>query len=236
MLTFIQASKLSILFSFCLSCLSTPTPNSHQKNLLPKTDIEKITKNFRGEENKPDTYQTIYVHVVKNKSNQSLLGSRLKQKIEFSFNSDSHLQVIRDKKKAHVWLYGRITNYQKIPLRLDQFNRVTTFRLGILIEVKVVLNPAFQKSNHDIRQQGMPIIKREVRFDTNHSPLEPPFETEILANERLLDGLTDRITHVSIEGWYSQLKRVDELNHKQRSNLLDTKEKPKHRFLPTEVR
>ena len=219
-----------ILFLPCLlylSCLSNPKSDPHKQFFLPKTTIEKIAKSFRGEQNKPATYQTLYLHVIKNRSNQSLLSSRLKQKLTFSFNSGGHLQVISNKKKAHVWFYGKITNYQKIPLRLDQFNRVTTFRLGILVEVKITLNSALQEANQtpnsDIKRQEILLIKKEVRFDTNHSPLEPPFETEILAHERLLDGLTDRVVYASIEGWYSQLKRVDELNQKQNSNLLKTK-------------
>ena len=190
-----------------------------------------MAEGFRGERNDPETYQSLYVHVIQNNTNRGLLGSRLKQKLEVAFNSNGRLQVITERNQAHVWFYGKILNYQKIPRRFDRFNQVTSFRLGILVQIRVVLNPKMEGvSSPNARL----LIKKRVRFDTNYSPLESPFETEILANERLLDGLTDRVVYTAVEGWYSALKRTDELNRDNENKNLFNQGKKQPRFLPQE--
>ena len=216
-----------------LSCSSPQKQSVKEKDItgtVPKTKAERLIKGFRGEGNDPETYQSLYVHVIQNNTNRGLLGSRLKQKLEVAFNSDGRLQVVTEKNEAHVWFYGKILNYQKIPRRFDQFNQVTSFRLGILVQIRVALNPKLEDENYP---HARLLIKRRVRFDTNYSPLESPFEAEILANERLLDGLTDRVVYAAVEGWYSALKRADELNREENKNLLD-QERRRPRFLPQE--
>ncbi len=207
-----------ILSLFLFSCLGTQEDLVRWEKKRSKIQIDKIIENFIGEGNQPETYQTLYINIIQNNNNQSLLESRLKQKLKFAFNSDGRVQIVSKKKKAQILFYGKIINYQKIPLRFDLFNRVTAFRLGILMRIRITLN---SNTNSEINKPEKILIKKEIRFDTNYSPLELPFEIESLANERLMDGLTNRVVHTSIEGWYSRLKRPDELNYEKSGNLLN---------------
>ena len=57
--------------------------------------------------------------------------------------------------------------------------------------------------------------KRNVRYDTSYSPREDIFETEFMAQERLLDMMSKRIVLTVFEGWHTNLKTEKELGYEK---------------------
>ena len=208
-----------------LGCISEQTK---ENKIKPKTDIQRFTRQFKGEKNNPRTYQTIFIQPLYNQSRRGILSSRLKEKLEIAYNADGKLQVRSDKKSANVWLYGNILKYQKIPMRFNHFNQVVTYRLVTIASIKVILNPSYEERTL--------LERRTIRYGVYYNPLEIPFESEFLANERLLDGLADRIIYTSFEGWYSKLKSEEELNKKKNSNFINKKYRFFRKDIPKERR
>ena len=217
--TYIRCQKMRITAIFLasmvtiLSCFSGQTK---ENKITPRSDAQKFAMQFKGEKSDPRTYQTIFIHSFLNKTSKGILSPRLKEKLEIAYNADGKLQVRSEKKTAKVWLYGTILKYQKIPIRYNQFNQAVRYRLGIITSIKIVLNPKYIEQTL--------LERRLIRYDINYNPLEIPFESEFLANERLLDGLANRIIYTSLEGWYSELKSEEELNRTKNYNLINNEE------------
>ncbi len=194
----------------------------------PKSTAKKIFENFKGEYSNPETHQTMYIHNFKNRSSKVDFPARLRQKLQIIFNSDGNISIENNKKNASVWLYGDILNYQKIPLNYNEFGRVIKFRIFVLMQVKLKMNPAI--SNETL------LGNRIVRFDTNYVPTEQPYESEFSVQERLLDGLTDRVVYTVLNGWYTKLKTEEELNQEKIDfNLLKKDDDIIRKDLPLEL-
>lgn len=204
------------------------SPQIKENRIDPKTDAERLADKFKGEKNDPGAYQTIFIHTFRNLSSRGILSSRLKEKLKLAYARDGKLQVSSEKKAAKVWLYGSIVKYQKIPTRFNRFNQTASYRLGVVVTIRLVLNPNYKKE--------VLLNQRPVRYDTYYDPLEIPFESEFLANERLLDGLVDRIVYTSFEGWYSKLKSEEELNKRKTLNIINNKQDFIRKDLPKEKR
>ena len=206
-----QKTILSLMSTVTiLNCLSGQIKENKIKT---KKEIQISARQFKGEKNSPKTYQTIFIHSFHNRSLRGILSSRLKEKLEIAYNTDGKLQVSSDKKAAGVWLYGDILRYQKIPLRFNQLNQVVTYRLEVIVSIKVILNPYYG--------DRILLARRDIRYDIYYDPLEIPYVSEFSANERLLDGLVDRIIYISLEGW--ELKSEERSNQKKNSDLIDKK-------------
>ena len=123
------------------SCLHTRKMLQDEKKILSVNQCQKTIRSCKEEKREPKIYQSLYVDRIKNNSNNGLLSSRIKQKLEFAFNADGRLRISHSKNQGEIWFYGKIIDYQKIPIRFGQFNRVTAFNLKILFKFKITLNP-----------------------------------------------------------------------------------------------
>lgn len=160
-----------------------------------------------GEEAVPLKYKSIYIHNFESRAYSAPLVGSLKEKLTMRFSLDKRLHVESIKEKADLWLYGRIDEFRKIPRQFDQFGAPESYLLSAIVTVWVRPNTAL--SEEDIFE------KKSVRFDASFSPKSGAHETEFIARERLLRGLSERILAVVKSGWYSELKTSEELGYEK---------------------
>ena len=208
-----KTKSLIFLFLFTIHCeTSSKITNSNpQKNIetaeskQENSVLQQTASSIDGKEFIPLDIQSIYIHNFDNRSYDSDAVSRLKEKLQNSFNADGRLAIESSKEKADLWLYGSIDRLIKAPATFDQFRTPTKFLYTMVVTLKLRINPR-------LREEEL-LNNKIVRYDTSYSPRQPPYETAFSARERLLDTLTARIVYTCKTGWYSDLKRLQELGH-----------------------
>lgn len=209
-----KSAYLSMML-IALSCNTTPEKTSGSKDTISAT-----ISSIYGEEIIPLKYTTIYIHLFDNRTYSSDAVHRLKEKIQISYNRDGKLKVTPEKAKAELWLYGEVSLFTQTPLNYDNFGQPVSYAITIICSIKVRENPVKNTDNNP--PDGVLLDTKIVRFDTTYSPRIAPFETKFIAEERLLDGVSDRIIFTSFQGWYSEMKSNQELGYdkKQSENQL----------------
>jgi len=185
-------------FTVLSSCSSVPKKEngntSENSTPLTSSDDEAII---------PRKYQSIYIHNFNNNSFVADMTGRLKDHLNLRFSMDKTLKLESDKNQAHLFLYGDIDIFEKIPRSYNAMGEPDKFLLLIVVTIRIKPNEKLFKD--DIYD------KREVRYETYYSPQSPPYESESNAKDRLLKGLAERIHTAVIKGWYSELKSPREL-------------------------
>ena len=199
-------------FYFCIivcigifSCKTNSTlVKNENKDLLPNQPRKIIENTLKGENSQAETYRTIYISLFDNQSLRGEFTSRLQQKLQILVNTSGKLQLETDSTKAELILDGNITEYEQIPASYNQLYQVTAYIVSLTVDISLFKNV---KNGTEILFEN-----RDIRFDTRYYPLDSPYESEFIMQERLLDGIGERILYTTLNGWYNRLKTAAELN------------------------
>ena len=211
-------------FILCLifNCRTT----SNNVRYEPPNVATAIAKSFKGEDKQVLSYRTLYVSLFDNDTLKGELSSRLQQKLQIIFNTSGSLQV-ETEEKAQIWLQGTILSYESVPVRYNQLYEVSEYLISLIISINII-------QNETIGSEQL-LEDRVIRFDIAYNPIEAPYESEFLAIERLLNGISERTLYTVLNGWYNQLKTETELNKsKTNFNVIPTGETVKREDLPYE--
>ncbi len=190
--------------------------SAQEKDEQPQNALGQTFAQIDGKEVIPLEYRTIYIHLFDNRSYEAQVVARLKEKLQIQFNMHGRLKVEAEKSKADVFLYGRIERFKMIPATYDQFNQITQYLMSIIVSIRVRVNTKLHKVEDDLL-----LDRRVVKYQTRYSPRVAPFENMFVAQERLLETLSNRVVYTAFEGWYSDLKSELELNKEK--NAQETK-------------
>lgn len=153
------------------------------------TESEPLTpeyRKFRGER------RLLYIQNFENRTFSPQLTGRLKDKLQVAYSRLSSVGVTTDKKAAQLIMYGKILFYAEEPGVYDRSAAPLTYNLSIVASMRI---RARSQGEDDLQ----PYEQHTVRYSTTYSAGEPLFESRYTAEERLLDGLADRMVNATYE-------------------------------------
>ncbi len=139
----------------------------------------------------PKYFNIIYIPKFENETiDQPQLTEIITRKVIEKFELDGRLMVTEYVSKANGILFGNIVKYKKIPLSYTDVGEidVNALTIKIIIQLKDIKS---KKILHD------KYVEETVEFNFKSEPVE----TEINAQERIIEILTDKIVSKVIEGW-----------------------------------
>lgn len=144
----------------------------------------------------------LYIQNFDNRTYSPQLTGRLKEKLQYAFTRRPSLTVTPDKKNADLILYGKILLYVEEPGVADRSTTALSYNLSLVVSAKLRARsaaevPAEVTSATDDRD--VPEEQLTVRYMTAYNTGEPFFETRYTAEERMLEGIADRIVNSSYE-------------------------------------
>jgi len=192
---FIILFFISSLFLFINSCGSTD--KKEDKNSI----TNQIANEFDGDNT--NNYHVILIENFSNQTSEFELNDRLYEKIRSSFEHDGRLKVESTKKNADLLLKGKLLEYLKRPIAYDAFGQTKEYELNLIIGLNLRVNTK--------RSDEVLFENRMIRYSVKWNTSIPPFENEYDAQERLLEGIKERVMLTVFSGWYSELKTLKEL-------------------------
>ncbi len=153
------------------------------------TESEPLTaeyRKFRSER------RLLYIQNFDNRTFSPQLTGRLKDKLQIAYTRLSSVTVTPEKKSAQLILYGKILFYAEEPGVYDRSAAPLTYNLSIVASVRI-------RARGQSDDETQPYEQHTVRYATTYSAGEPLFESRYTAEERLLDGLADRIVNATYE-------------------------------------
>ncbi|AFM12425.1 LPS assembly lipoprotein LptE [Turneriella parva] len=160
-----------------------------------------LSKGFGDTESEPLTLEyrkfrsarrLLYIQNFDNRTFSPQLTGRLKDKLQVAYTRLSSVVVTPDKKAAQLILYGKILFYAEEPGVFDRSAAPLTYNLSIVASVRI-------RARGEGEEDTQPYEQHTVRYATTYSAGEPLFESRYTAEERLLDGLADRIVNATYE-------------------------------------
>ena len=134
----------------------------------------------------------LYIQNFDNRTYAPQLTGRLKEKIQIAFTRKQSLAVTPEKDKAELVLYGKILLYTEEPGVYDRGSSPLTYNLTMVASMRLRARNATENSEGETEQHT-------VRYTTTYSMGEPLFETRYTAEERLLEGVADRLVNATYE-------------------------------------
>ncbi|GEM_PF-2789196 len=134
----------------------------------------------------------LYIQNFDNRTYAPQLTGRLKEKLQFAFTRRQSLTVTPEKDKAELVLYGKILLYTEEPGVYDRGSNPLTYNLTLVASMKLRVRGATETSEGESEQHT-------VRYTTMYSIGEPLYETRYIAEERLLEGVADRLVSSTYE-------------------------------------
>ena len=134
----------------------------------------------------------LYIQNFDNRTYSPQLTGRLKEKLQFAFTRKQSLTVTPEKDKAELVLYGKILLYTEEPGVYDRSSSPLTYNLTLVVSTRMRARAAKEESEGESEQHT-------VRYTTTYSVGEPLYETRYTAEERLLEGVADRLVNATYE-------------------------------------
>lgn len=165
-------------FAFCvlLRCASLGRAQVE----IDSTPLSESYKKFRE---KP---RLLYIQNFDNRTFSPQLTGRLKEKLQIAISRNTSLPITPEKTKAELVLSGSILRYSEEPGVYDRAAGPVSFNLEIVVSFR--LRTSAQTESEESHSE-----QHTVRYMTSYSVAAPLFETRFLAEERLLEGLADRM-------------------------------------------
>ena len=139
----------------------------------------------------PKHYRIIHIPKFENETiDQPQLTEVITQKVIEKFELDGRLTVTEYVANANAILFGNIVKYDKIPLSYTDIGELDVNVLTIQIDIKL-RDIKTGKLVHDM------YVKETIEFNFKSEPVE----TEVEAQERIIEILSDKIVSKVIEGW-----------------------------------
>ena len=156
-----------------------------------ETDSTPITdeyKKFRGQK------RLLYIQNFENRTYSPQLTGRLKEKLQFAFARSASLVVVTEKEQADVILYGKIQLYAEEPGVFDRGAMPLTYNLTIIASTRMRARDKKAATESDEMLE-----QHDIRYMTTYNIGEPMYETRYMAEDRMLEGLADRIVSLTYE-------------------------------------
>jgi hypothetical protein len=134
----------------------------------------------------------LYIQNFDNRTFSPQLTGRLKEKLQIAFSRSASLTITPDKNKAELILYGKILQYSEEPGVYDRAAGPLTYNLAIVASFRL-------RARLTTETAEAPYEEHTIRYMTAYSVGEPMFETRYSAEERMLEGLADRMAAVAYE-------------------------------------
>lgn len=138
------------------------------------------------------TRRQLYIQNFDNRTYSPQLTGRLKEKLQIAFTRKQSLAVTPEKDKAELVLYGKILLYTEEPGVYDRSSSPLTYNLTMVASMKLRARSITESSEGESEQHT-------VRYTTTYSIGEPLYETRYTAEERLLEGMADRLVNATYE-------------------------------------
>ncbi|MFO1469420.1 MAG: LPS assembly lipoprotein LptE [Turneriella sp.] len=176
----------SALFLFLLSAVAGCASFKHGFSDVESMPITEQYKEFRK------TRRQLYIQNFDNRTYSPQLTGRLKEKLQFAFMRRQSLAVTPEKDKAELVLYGKILLYTEEPGVYDRSSSPLTYNLTLVASMKLRARAAIETSEGESEEHT-------VRYTTTYSIGEPLYESRYTAEERLLEGVADRLVSSTYE-------------------------------------
>lgn len=173
------------LLIIALGCASL----GHGTSEVDSAPLTEQYKKFRAQKRR------LYIQNFDNRTYSPQLTGRLKEKLQFAFSRSASLNVITDKDQADLVLYGKIELYAEEPGVYDRSSSPLTYNLTIIVTTRM---RAREKKKSETETDSM-LEQHEIRYLTTYNVGQPLFETRYMAEDRMLEGLADRIVSVTYE-------------------------------------
>lgn len=138
----------------------------------------------------PEHFRIIHVPKFGNETLQPQLVEIMTAEAIKKFEMDGRLTVTEHVSKADGVLFTSIVKYKKAPLSYTDLGEldVNALTIGLKVKLRAIKSG---KWLHDV------YIEETVEFNFKSEPVE----TEIQAQKRLINSLSDRLVSKVIEGW-----------------------------------
>jgi len=138
----------------------------------------------------PEYFRTIHIPKFENKTMQPQLTELISRKVINKFELDGRLTVSEYVSRSDGILFGSIVKYEKVPLSYTDIGEIDVNALTIRINIKL-------KEIKTKKELHNTFIEETTEFNFKSAPVE----TELEAQERLIDVICSKIVSKVIEGW-----------------------------------
>jgi len=142
----------------------------------------------------PSNINSIAIPVFVNKTDRYNIEQYVTQKTIDGFLADGRI-AIKDEKNADAIIKCRISKYIHTPIRFNANQIAQEYRLRIYLEIYFFDN----KNQHLLWKDETSIWEETTYFVAND--LGMPVEDEVIARNRVLDKLAERVLRRVIHGW-----------------------------------
>ncbi len=160
-----------------------------------QTESEPLTNEYRAFRNQR---RLLYIQNFENRTFSPQLTGRLKDKLQIAYTRLRSVSVTPDKDKAQLVLYGKILLYAEEPGVYDRSAAPLTYNISMVASIRIRTRNT-EKQSDNAEEDLQPYEQHTVRYATTYTVGEPLFESRYTAEERLLDGLADRIVNATYE-------------------------------------
>lgn len=181
-----RRARLLLPAAICVICLCSCATLSRG---FDDTESEPLTAAYREFRNER---RLLYIQNFENRTFSPQLTGRLKDKLQSAYTRLRSVVVTPDKKAAQLILYGKILLYAEEPGVYDRSAAPLTYNLSIVASIRI-------RARGQTEEEMQPYEQHTVRYNTTYTAGEPLFESRYTAEERLLDGLADRIVNATYE-------------------------------------
>lgn len=152
----------------------------------PKIESAPISDDYKNYRSK---HRLVYIQNFDNRTYSPQLTGRLKDKLNFSLARLGTLTVTTEKSNADLVLYGKIHLYTEEAGVFDNASSPLTYNLTLVVSAKLRI-----KNRPDTDLAGDE--QHTVSYVSTYNIGAPYFETRYNAEDRLLEGISDRIAMV----------------------------------------
>lgn len=154
-----------------------------------QTESEPITTEYRSFRKHR---RLLYIQNFENRTFSPQLTGRLKDKLQMAYTRLRSVSVTPDKGQAQLILYGKILLYAEEPGVYDRSAAPLTYNLSMVASVRI-------RARGSAEEDAEPYEQHTISYGTTYTIGEPLYESRYVAEERLLDGLADRIVNTTYE-------------------------------------
>jgi hypothetical protein len=154
-----------------------------------EVESEPLSNSYRQFRSKQ---RLLYIQNFDNRTYSPQLTGRLKEKLQAAFSRNASLTITPDKNKAELILHGKILQYSEEPGVYDRAAGPVTYNLAIVASFRLRARAATET-------EEAPYEQHTIRYMTAYSVGEPMFETRFTAEDRMLEGLADRMAAAAYE-------------------------------------
>ncbi len=152
-------------------------------------ESEPLSESYRQYRGKT---RLLYIQNFDNRTYSPQLTGRLKEKLQAAFSRSASLTITPDKNKAEIIMYGKILQYSEEPGVYDRAAGPLTYNLAIVASFRL-------RARGSAETEDAPYEQHTIRYMTAYSVGEPMFETRFTAEDRMLEGLADRMAATAYE-------------------------------------